>query len=102
MNGHMLPTIERLADAETNADRAKWMLSQPTFILATYQVQIRAILRRAGYLPALQVLELEFAVSSAVRNPRTGEPPQDLMDALRAARLRLVPESIRRPAESAE
>ena len=76
-----LPIVERLADAQDDAERAAWLLSAPVFILVRELLAIRAILRARGCHWGVSVLDVEVACASARRDPESGELPI----ALRAA-----------------
>lgn len=64
----MLPVVEQLLDCETDAERARWLLTVPLIVLYRDQVAIRQALRAARFTYGEVVLDAEVAALSAVRS----------------------------------
>ena len=63
----LLPIIEQLADAKTDAERADWLLHAPFSILLTYQLTIGQRLRYAGFTFGADYLDVVLAYLRSVR-----------------------------------
>lgn len=70
---NLLPIIEQLDNAKTDAERAAWLLSCPLQILGKYRETIANRLHHAGFQWGLDYLEAEIAGLMAVRG-RDGVP----------------------------
>ena len=70
----MLPITEILDDCETDARRAQWLLSVPSFVFYRDQCAIRRVLRVAGFLKGVELLDAELALMLSTRDVN-GEPP---------------------------
>jgi len=78
---NLLPIIEELDTAKTDADRAVWLLSCPLQILGKYRDTIANRLHHAGFQFGIEYLEAEFVGLMAVRGPEgvpVGGPAQAL------------------------
>ncbi len=64
----LLPIIEQLADAKTDAERADWLLHAPYSILLTYQIIIGQRLRYAGFTFGAEYLDVVLACLRSVRS----------------------------------
>ena len=63
----LLPIIEQLADAKTDAERADWLLSAPFSILLTYQLTVGQRLRHSGFTFGAEYLDVVLAYLRSVR-----------------------------------
>lgn len=81
----MLPIIEILEDCDTDAKRAQWLLKVPSFVFYRSQTDIRRVLRSAGFLKGVELLEMEFSLLIATRGA-DGEPPAGMVMAVNAMR----------------
>ena len=84
----LLPIVEELADCETDAQRADWLLRVPASIISRDCSTIRRILMEARFAFGLQAFEVEYAAIHATRLANGGLPPL-LLRGLRATRARL-------------
>lgn len=81
----MLPIIELLEDCETDAKRAQWLLQVPSFVFYRSQMDICRVLRAAGFLKGVELLDLELSMLVARRGP-DGQPPAELCSTVNAMR----------------
>lgn len=63
----LLPIIEELADARSDASRAAWLLACPLSVLMTYEFTIANRLRGKNFLEGVDYLECELATIRSVR-----------------------------------
>ncbi|HZG29934.1 MAG TPA: hypothetical protein VE079_15880 [Ensifer sp.] len=63
----MLPVVEQLLDCESDAERARWLLTVPLIVLYRDQVAIRKALRAASFEDGVRLLDAEIAGLTAVR-----------------------------------
>ena len=84
----LLPIVEELADCETDAQRADWLLRVPAGVICRDCSAIRRILMEAHFTFGLQAYEVEYAAIHATRLANGGLPPL-LLRGLRATRTRL-------------
>lgn len=78
---NLLPIIEQLDRAKTDAERAAWLLSCPMQILGKYRDTIANRLHHAGFQFGIEYLEAELVGLMAVRGPEgvpVGGPAQAL------------------------
>lgn len=59
---NLVPIIEELENARTDADRARWLLQCPQGFLGKYEMTIRNRLRSVGFLEGVDALEAERLV----------------------------------------
>jgi hypothetical protein len=84
----LLPIVEELADCQTDAERADWLLRVPAGVICRDSSSIRRILMEARFLFGLQAFEVEYAAIHATRLANGGLPPL-LLRGVRAVRRRL-------------
>ena len=77
----LLPIVECLQNVADDAERARWLLVAPTSILLREEPAIRRILQAAGCLWGVSVLDVELAAMLSVRDPLTGDVPENLRQA---------------------
>lgn len=65
---NLVPIIEELENARTDAERARWLLQCPHGYLGKYEMTIRNRLRNAGFLAGVDYLETERAAIWMVRD----------------------------------
>ncbi|NTF92573.1 hypothetical protein [Rhizobium rhizogenes] len=70
----LLPIIEELADCETDAQRADWLLRVPVGVICRDGSAIRRILMEARFTLGVQAFDLEFAALNATRLADGGLP----------------------------
>lgn len=66
---NLVPIIEELENARTDAERASWLLQCPPGYLGKYEMTIRNRLMSAGFLAGLEYLETERLVIWMPRKP---------------------------------
>lgn len=81
----MLPIIEVLEDCETDAKRAQWLLHVPSFVFYRSQVDIRRVLRAAGFIKGVELLDLELSLLLSTRDS-DGQPPAQIAMTVNAMR----------------
>lgn len=81
----MLPIIELLEDCDTDAKRAQWLLQVPSFVFYRSLTDIRRVLRAAGFLKGVELLEMEFTLLVATRGA-DGQPPAEVITNVNAMR----------------
>jgi hypothetical protein len=59
---NLVPIIEQLEDARSDAERARWLLQCPPGYLGKYEMTIRNRLRSSGFLVGVEALEIERLV----------------------------------------
>jgi hypothetical protein len=69
-----LPIVEELADCETDAQRADWLLRVPAGVICRDSSAIRRILMEARFTLGVQAFDLEFAALNATRLADGGLP----------------------------
>ncbi len=79
------PIIEQLQDCSTDAERARWLLNVPTFIIYRDQLTIYRALRNAGFAHGEQLVDIEISALLTVRDGG-GHLPADIGVMLGAAR----------------
>lgn len=97
---HLLPIVEQLADAETVAERAEWLLTIPDcFVIRDFD-PIRLILQENHFLAGVDYLRARHAILHATRG-KDGMPDYFLratVTSLRRDMIRLArPASERMP-----
>ena len=70
----LLPIVEELADCQTDAQRADWLLRVPVGVIYRDSSAIRRILMEARFTLGVQALDVEFAAINASRLPDGGLP----------------------------
>jgi len=70
----LLPIVEELADCETDAQRADWLLRVPAGVICRDSSAIRRILMEARFTLGVQAFDLEFAALNATRLADGGLP----------------------------
>jgi hypothetical protein len=70
----MVPIVELLADCQSDAARASWLLTVPQGVVLRDHAAIRAVLREAGFQLGVDCLELEFSALHATRLADGGLP----------------------------
>ena len=70
----LLPIVEELADCQTDAQRADWLLRAPAGVIYRDSSAIRRILMEARFTLGVQALDVEFAAINATRLPDGGLP----------------------------
>ena len=70
----LLPIVEELADCETDAQRADWLLRVPAGVICRDSSAIRRILMEARVTLGVQAFDLEFAALTATRLADGGLP----------------------------
>jgi len=70
----LLPIVEELADCETDAQRADWLLRVPAGVICRDSSAIRLILVEARFTLGVQAFDLEFAAINATRLADGGLP----------------------------
>ena len=83
-----LPTVDVLADLDTDAERALWLLAAPDGVIIRDCSAIRAVLLSAGFRLGADCLELRNAALNSVRNER-GEMRLPVLETLADCRDRL-------------
>ncbi|MFD1328277.1 hypothetical protein [Mycoplana ramosa] len=85
----LLPIIEELANARSDAERARWLLRCPPGYLGKYEMTIRNRLRAAGFLAGVAYLETERLV---IWMPRKGDgsPSDNALELLQGARAEMM------------
>ena len=86
---NLLPLVEELADSETHAARADWLLQVPDGVVLRDFGAIRIILLGAGFLLGVDFLHLRHAALHATRF-KDGELPPAVLDAVRRGRKVMV------------
>lgn len=61
------PLVEELAEAKTDGQRAKWLLTVPLDIMMSRKSQIYEVLRAANYIPGLKYQACVIAMLSERR-----------------------------------
>lgn len=64
----MLPVVEQLQDCETDAERARWLLSVPVVVLYREQTTIFRVLRSARFARGERLMNAEISALLATRN----------------------------------
>lgn len=70
----MNPLVELLADAQTEEERAAWLLACPLSLLLSEEPTIRRVLQTAGFAQGLVYLGVETSSLRCVRDD-LGRPP---------------------------
>jgi len=86
---NLLPIIEQLDNALSDAERARWLLECPPGYLGKYEMTIRNRLRSAGFLAGVDYLEAERLVIWMPRSA-TGEIRAAAREILTTARAAMV------------
>ncbi|MFC3071503.1 hypothetical protein [Shinella pollutisoli] len=86
---NLVPIIDELENARTDAARARWLLQCPPGYLGKYEMTIRNRLRSAGFLAGIDYLETERLVIWMPRGA-TGEMRAAAQEMLAAARSAMV------------
>ncbi|MBB5576366.1 MULTISPECIES: hypothetical protein [Rhizobium] len=81
----LLPIVEELADCETDAERAAWLLRVPAGVIFRDCAAIRRVLTEAHFRLGVDALDVEFAAINATRLP-DGGLPQTVVLGLHAVR----------------
>jgi hypothetical protein len=63
----LLPIVEELADCETDAQRADWLLRVPASVICRDSSAIRRILMEARFTFGVQAFEVEYSALHATR-----------------------------------
>lgn len=63
----MLPIVEELADCQTHAQRADWLIRCPNFIFHRDHMTLRRLLQTAGLLAGASYVDAKLAEQTAVR-----------------------------------
>ncbi|EPE95728.1 hypothetical protein [Rhizobium grahamii] len=74
----MLPLVDILADAGTDAERADWLFRCPYWVINREHMNIREILRQAGLHAGVAYLDAMLSLTSARRLP-DGSIPQTIV-----------------------
>jgi hypothetical protein len=75
---NMLPIVEILADATTNAERAQWLFACPYAVMHREHMTIRRILQGAGLIAGVSYLEAVLSLNNA-RRLEDGTLPQTIV-----------------------
>ncbi len=70
----LLPIVEELADCETDAQRADWLLRVPAGVICRDSSAIRRVLMEARFTLGVEAFEVEFAAINATRLADGGLP----------------------------
>ncbi|MFK0384973.1 hypothetical protein [Agrobacterium sp. NPDC090273] len=70
----LMPIVELLADCQTDAERADWLLRAPQGVIYRDHAAIRRVLQAAQFSLGVDALDLEFAAINATRLPDGGLP----------------------------
>lgn len=81
----ILPVVEQLEECRTDAERARWLLSVPTFIFYREQTNIFRVLRASRFGLGEQLVDIEISSLLSVRD-RFGRLPAELDQMVSAAR----------------
>lgn len=81
----LLPIVELLADCQSDAERADWLLRVPQGVIYRDVCAIRRILQEARFSLGVEALEGEFAAINATRLP-DGRLPRTVVLRLDASR----------------
>lgn len=81
----LLPIVDELADCQTHAERARWLLACPLDLLYSHGLQIRTTVRNAGFPAGAAYIEAEMIGLKAVRDGRGNHKPK-IQDMLQRAR----------------
>ncbi|QRM39848.1 hypothetical protein F3X89_03820 [Rhizobium rhizogenes] len=84
----MLPIVEELADSQTHAQRADWLIRCPDGVVDRDHMEIRRILQSANLLAGIAYLEARVSAVNAVRLA-DGNLPQTVVMAVNVARIDL-------------
>jgi hypothetical protein len=82
----IIPRIDQMYGARTNADRAAWLLSCPFDVLLSCEMTVRNHLRSVGFREGVAYLELEL---SELRRERQPDADQSFSMEVKAARGRM-------------
>lgn len=88
----LVPIIEELERARTDAERALWLLQCPPGYLGKYEMTIRNRLRSAGFLAGVDYLEAERLVIWMPRaaDGSTSESAAELLAQARAVMMTIA------------
>ncbi len=64
----ILPVVEQLEECRTDAERARWLLSIPTFIFYREQTNIYRLLRTARFALGERLVDIEISALLSVRD----------------------------------
>jgi hypothetical protein len=81
----LLPIIEELADCETDAQRADWLLRVPASVICRDGSAIRRILMETRFTFGVQAFEVEYSALHATRLA-DGALPQTVILSVQAIR----------------
>ena len=70
----LMPIVEILADCQTDAARADWLLRAPQGVIYRDHTTIRRVLQEAHFTLGVDALDVEFAAINATRLPDGGLP----------------------------
>jgi len=70
----LMPIVEILADCQTDAARADWLLRAPQGVIYRDHTDIRRVLQAAHFSLGVDALDVEFAAINATRLPDGGLP----------------------------
>lgn len=70
----LMPIVELLADCQSDAERAQWLLTVPQGVVLRDHTSIRMVLREAGFQVGVECLEIEVAALAAKRTADGGLP----------------------------
>ncbi|WP_313613430.1 hypothetical protein [Agrobacterium sp.] len=81
----MLPVTEQLQECSNDAERAKWLLSVPTFIFYRDQDNIYRLLRSVRFMRGIELVSLELSGMLSTRDI-DGRIPAEIAQAIDASR----------------
>ncbi len=70
----LLPIVEELADCQTDAQRADWLLRVPAGVICRDSSSIRRILMETRFTTGVHAFDVEYAAINATRLPDGGLP----------------------------
>ena len=73
----ILPVVELLEECRSDAERARWLLSIPTFIFYREQTNIYRLLRAARFGLGEKLVDIEISALLSVRD-RYGRLPAEM------------------------
>ncbi|TCN30316.1 hypothetical protein [Sinorhizobium americanum] len=85
----LLPILEGLQAAQTDAERARWLLAAPPSTILEEHLEIRAIVAAAGFVAGLTAVAAEISALCAVRD-RHGYTPDTIIMSRNIARADLA------------
>lgn len=70
----MNPLVELLADAQTDEERAAWLLACPLSLLLSEESTIRRVLQTCGFLQGVAYLDIEISALVGTRDDHGRQP----------------------------